>query len=323
MIKMIDLVLGGPDMSGTSTQVKDLVDNLRDRGMKIRDLRGNDNDTLFHAEVFSQYNEGYERRRDFLFDLDQHENATNTFRLILQDCELTNKVASCVRNDLDEYVNPNSADVWIMEEPPNRNGGQVCRVIEQRRSQYRPEGIDYQGKKFSNLFKINPIAAALAHQSYRTGEFMQFRGPLRDASKIIIRSRSEESACYQVFDKDLLPDGIGIEDYLSLPGHKVAFSKPPTDIFVACAHQGWTEKEYLELKRERSGDRTLDDHETNAAYQVMVNERYATDWIDNLYARGCEMYNSIPPEITRFNLYDSPKVIKEQMTAKLDEIMRG
>jgi thymidylate kinase len=320
---MIDLVLGGPDMSGTSTQVKDLVDHLRAKDMTIKDLSGTEIDALFHAQDFLQYNQGHETLRSFVTDTGRLSDALHTFNQAVIEYLGALQVASCVDNGITAYIDPNSADVWVMEEPTRRSSGQVCRVIEQNRSKFKPNNFDEENEAFSNLFKINPMAAAYAHQAYRTDEFLRFRGPLRDAGKIVIRSRSEESACYQIFHQTELPDGISLQDYIDLPGHEIAFGNPPTHIFVACAPENWTEKEYLELKRERSGNRTLDDHEVNAGYQLLVNKRYATEWIDELYQQGCESYGSTPPEITRFNLYDKPEVIKAQMTAKLDEILKA
>ena len=129
------------------------------------------------------------------------------------------KIASCVQNKSSTYVDPETADAWIFEEPTKRGAGQVNRTIEQHRSQYGSS--------------IDPIAAAYCHQVYRIDEFLRFREPLRKAGKIIIRSRSEESACYQIRDKKALPHGIDEKTYLSLPGHKIAFANPPTHIFIA------------------------------------------------------------------------------------------
>ena len=77
-----------------------------------------------------------------------------------------------MQNKVTSYIDPNSADVWIMEEPTKRGAGQVNRVIEQNRSAFNDE--------------LNPKAAAETHSVYRTDEFLRFRKPLRENNKIII-----------------------------------------------------------------------------------------------------------------------------------------
>ncbi|HKL24286.1 MAG TPA: hypothetical protein VJ912_03050, partial [Candidatus Nanoarchaeia archaeon] len=217
------------------------------------------------------------------------------------------KVASMIGNDVTTYINPNSADAWIMEEPSKRGAGQVNRVIEQNRS------------KFGD--KMNPFAAALTHQVYRSEEFLRFRKPIRENGKNVVRSRSEESACYQIYNKKFLPEGIKMKDYLRLPGHDVAFSNPPTNIFVVCGPKDWKEKDYLDLKKQRSDGRGTDDYESNAGYQVLVNKRYATDWLENLYKKASKLYGGGLPEITRFSIYDSKEEIKEKMNNKLEQLI--
>lgn len=194
-----------------------------------------------------------------------------------------------------------------MEEPTKRGAGQLNRTIEQNRSQFGDE--------------MNSIAASLAHQAYRTDEFLRFRQVFREKNKIILRSRSEESACYQIFDSQFLKNGISMDDYLHLPGHKIAFNHTPTNIFVVCGPESWTTQDYLQLKSERSNGRAIDDYENNPEYQVLVNKRYASGWIDELYKKGCAMHGGTTPEITRFNIYDSKEQIKEKMISKLETIL--
>lgn len=309
----LDLVVCGPDMSGTGTQITDIAKYFISKGYRVRDIRGTETDALFHAEEFQgqlptslknlthlrelpHSSEIYQR---FLFYAHQKLSGGGTNEDL--------QVASMIKNSVSTFVNPESADVWIMEEPTKRGAGQICRATEQNRSQYHD--------------RMNGKAAAEAHSIYRTDEFLRFRRVLRQKGRIIIRSRSEESACYQIKDKDILPNGVPLDDYLNLEGHKIAFANPPGYIFVVCGPANWTEQDYLKLKEERSGGRFLDDHELNVAYQLLVNNRYATDWISRLYEKGCERHNLKVPQITRFGINGSKEEIKKQMAHELERIL--
>ena len=68
MIPFVDLVIGGPDMSGTSTQVNDIIEFFKSRGKAVRDLRGTEIEALFHAVMFSEYNDDYLSLSEFLDD---------------------------------------------------------------------------------------------------------------------------------------------------------------------------------------------------------------------------------------------------------------
>lgn len=305
--KYLDLVIAGPDMSGTTTQIKDTINYFKNQGMTVKDLRGTETDALFHAKKFSEINKFYsgvselpdDVKKDFLFNVYGLMSGGGTN----QDLQ----IASMIKNNVTTYIDPNSADVWIMEEPVKRNAGQINRVLEQNRSQFGS--------------KTNHISAALSHQAYRSDEFLRFRKPLRDNNKIIIRSRSEESACYQLYDSKFSPKGMKVNDYLKLPGHKLAFKNSPTNIFVVCGPDNWTTKDYLELKEQRSSGRDIDDYESDANYQVMVNNRYASGWLENLYGQGAKMHDGTVPKITRFNIYDSLEEIKEKMQNKLESLL--
>lgn len=308
----VDLVIGGPDMSGTSTQVKDIVDYLKSIGKKVRDISGTEIDALFHAEIFNEYNENYISLKEFLKDSNVSEEKKKEFIYKANDLILglskkpDLQIASMLRNDLTTYIDPDSADVWIMEEPPRRTSGQIVRTFELNRSKYNVEP--------------NQISSAFSYQNYRFDEFYRFRKVLREKNKIIIRSRSEESACYQIFDKALIPTGISKAVYIRLPGNKVAFQNPPSHIFIACS-KNMTKEIYVDAKLKRGEGRILDDFEQNSDYQVLVNKRYSSDWLDTLYKEACEKYESKVPEITRFNMFDSKEAIKEQMITKLKEIL--
>ena len=303
----LDLVIGGPDMSGTTTQIDDIINYFQEQGKIVRDLRGTEIDALFHAEVFFKYNKDYTNLQEFL----NNTKVTRKKNLIFKLTELArkSKLSSMVRNDVSMYITPNSADVWISEEPPKRGAGQTNRFIEQNRSKWDSS--------------IDPQAAAVSHSVYRIEEFFRFRQPLRKAGKILLRSRSEESAPYQIYDKEKLSNGISLSDYLNLPWHEFAFGYAPTHIFIACAplEEDWTTEKYLELKNQREGDRKLDDHELNPSYQVLVNQRYASNWLETLYEKGCKMYRGKVPEIYRFNMLLPLGQIKEQMLGRLTNII--
>jgi len=305
----IDLVISGCDFSGTTTQLFGIADYLSSKGYKIRDIRGSEREAMFHSEAMKEFNQNYVSFGEFLKD---ETISKERIRRAIEELDnlmrLTDfKISSMVHNEISEYINPDSADVWIMEEPTRRSAGQTVRGFELYRSQFGS--------------KMNPVAAALAHQSYRSEEFFRFRKILREEGKIIVRSRSEESACYQIHDKENLPEGISREQYLSLPGHKIAFGNSPTHIFLVVGPADWKPIDYATLKGQRCGNRVLDDHEKNFEYQIMVNKRYATDWIENLYKEGCEMHEGKVPEITRFDIYDSKEQIINQMTSKLESII--
>jgi len=307
--KFLDLVIGGCDFSGTSTQINDLIEYFKSKGEKVRDLRGDEKDALFHAEIMKPYNNTHTSFNEVMSNRKIHPFIQiDVFNHINKILNMNSKISSMVQNDITEYINPNSADVWIMEEPTNRGAGQTVRRFELYRS------------KFGD--KINPISAALAHQAYRSEEFFRFRKIIREEGKRVIRSRSEESACYQISDKRYLLNGIPREQYLSLPGHQVAFGNPPTNIFVIVGPEDWKPNDYIKLREERCGERILDDHEKNVGYQLMVNKRYSTNWLEELYEEGCRMRGGNPPEITRFSINDSREDIKKKMINKLELIAR-
>ena len=316
--ELLDLVIGGPDMSGTSTQIGDVINYFQGIGKIVRDIRGTEIDALFHSQAFQKgvsrsWDKHYLNFGQFLSEVEECKSVSTSLpRDFLEYVNnllsggRTNqdlRVASMVKNEVSTYIDPNSADVWIMEEPPKRGSGQVCRTLEQNRSKYGSS--------------MDPVAAAVAHSVYRVDEFFRFRKHIKRS----VRSRSEESACYQIIDEEFLPNGIARDMYLDLPGHKIAFANPPSHIFVVCGPKDWTTKDYLELKEERNGGRMQDDHEKDAPYQILVNKRYASDWIDNLYKEGCGRFGVDVPEITRFNIYNSKDEIRRKMGLKLDNIL--
>ena len=316
-----DIVICGPDMSGTSTQINDFIEYFKSKGKTIRDIRGTEMDLLFHAEIFEKYNKEFMSLKDFLnSEQFSKEEKSDLLLEIYSFLSGYNKntdlfVGSFKKNQITTYINPNSADVWIMEEQTKRGSGQTSRVIDINRSSY-----DFQEL---GLPIIDGYSAALVHQAYRIDEFFRIRKILRENNKIIIRSRSEESACYQIYDKDYNIKGIKLKEYLTLPGHKIAFKFPPTHLFVVSGPRSWKKEKYLKLKEERTGKRILDDYELNTDYQLMVNKRYAGSWLNKLYEKGCKDNNSkYLPKIYRFSIYDSKDKIKQKMYKQLDEIFK-
>jgi hypothetical protein len=317
-------------MSGTSTQVKDLIECFRDLGKKVRDISGTELDALFHAEIFRDYNENYLNLKEFLQDKNVEEEKKKDFVYKANDLLLginqkpDLKVASMLENNITTYINPDSADVWIMEEPPRRSSGQIVRTFELNRSKYNVEP--------------DQISAAFSYQNYRFDEYYRFRKVLREKNKIIIRSRSEESACYQIFDKNVIPTGISKTVYIRLPGNKIAFENPPTHIFIVCGPENWSKDQYLlvsdnsklvlekyiNFRQKRSEARiNLDDFERNVDYQLLLNKRYAGNWINDLYKETCEKYKSQMPEIVKFNINDGKETIRKQMCEKINKILNA
>ncbi|HYD03631.1 MAG TPA: hypothetical protein VEC16_05010 [Alphaproteobacteria bacterium] len=320
--KYVDLVVSGPDFSGTSTQIDhDIIPYLKnDKNLVVRDIRGTEFDALFHAEKFKDWN------KDFS-SLEEFRNKVHNSHYEKLAVEMTKMLAgigynklhigSMVDSKIDcdketgkritEYIDPNSADAWIMEEPTYRGAGQVVRTIEL-----------YRTKFGSNA---NPYAAAMALQAIREDEFLRFRGPLRDAGKIIVRSRSEEAGCYQIHDKDANPNGIKHADFYGFPGNQKAFENPPTDLFIVCGPKGWDKDEYIKLKEARTGKRITDDFENNIPLQLLINERYAGNFIEDLYKWGCGANDSKPPKIYRFDIYKTKEVIRKKMQSRLEKIL--
>ncbi len=329
----IDFVIGGPDMSGTTSQIQDTIEYFQSRNKIVKDMRGTEINALFHSEMFKNINQKYLNVYEFLNDIKGFLDSGNLSQLLefnksnfsqlnayffftkkilteldgyKQDQDL--RITSMIKNDATNYVNPDSADIWIFEEPTKRGAGQTCRIVENNRSKFNSE--------------TDHISVATSHQVYRIAEFLRFRKHLREAGKIIIRSRSEESCCYQIFDEKLIKSGISESNYLNLPGHKIAFANPPTHLFIVCGPETWTAKDYIKLKEERSQGRgMIDDLEKDAPYQVLVNKRYATNWVNDVYDRGCAMHGTDTPKIERFDIYDSKEKIRKQMGKKLTEIL--
>jgi len=304
--KMIDLVVSGSDMSGTSTQVGILIDFFKNLGKRVKDIRGTEIDALFHAGIFKEYNEGYFNLKEYLQDPNVSDEKKKDFIYRANELLFKLKIASMIKNDITTYIDPDIADVWIMEEPAKRGGGQTVRTLEINRSQYGAE--------------TDQISASFSYQVSRLDEYFRFRKVLREKDKIIIRSRSEESMCYQVFDNKNLPNGITKSVYIRLPGNKIAFSNPPTHLFIACDPE-LTKEKYVELKMQRGEGRNLDDFENDADYQILVNKRYCSNWLERVYNETAKKYKSKCPQIFRFNMFLPKDKIKEIVESKMKNIL--
>jgi hypothetical protein len=113
-----------------------------------------------------------------------------------------------------------------------------------------------------------------------------------------------------------------MKQYLALPGNKIAFANPPTHIFVVCGHANWNREDYIEFKKTRSSGRlVIDDYENNTDFQLLVNSRYASSWIERLYNTGCKAGGTFVPVIERFDITDPKENIKFQISYKLENIL--
>jgi len=82
----LDLVIGGPDMSGTTTQIDDIINYFQEQGKIVRDLRGTEIDALFHAEVFFKYNKDYTNLQEFLNNTKKIHKPILLLKIIGQQC---------------------------------------------------------------------------------------------------------------------------------------------------------------------------------------------------------------------------------------------
>ncbi|MFP4523498.1 MAG: hypothetical protein ACLFNM_03055 [Candidatus Woesearchaeota archaeon] len=299
---ILDIVICGPDYSGTSTQVGDAIQFLKQQGLRVKDLRGNEVDAFFHTEQFQKLYSKFTSLKD-AENFYPAPNLRDYFRSELR----RGNIAAAVKAKNFSHINPNSADVFVMEEPTYRGSGMDIRSSLLYASQLKSE--------------ISPTTKAQAYAFDRLKEYNRFRKFFRKAGKIILRSRSEESACYQIFDKDYLKDGIAQRDYLSLEGNKVAFANPPTHIISVSGKEDWTIKDMIALREERNKNRDADDHEKDPHFQLMINKRYANHWLDNLYQSGCPKDTALP-QIDKLYIKDSRKNIRLQIEGILDSALK-
>jgi hypothetical protein len=293
--KCLDIVIGGPDYSGSSTQINDAISFFKNKGLVVRDLRGDEADALFHSEIMiknikktiNEFKNNYKnfksKDNDFPEVFSSFLEYKKLFRPLYSSKEvlmeplLNNEMfASCIKNDVSYYVNPADADVWVLEEPTRRGVGADIRSVGLHASKFNGE--------------VSQTTKAQIYSFDRLKEFIRFRGPLRSANKIILRSRSEESACYQIYDEFANPFGISLDSYLSLDGNKVAFKNYPSHIISVSGLDSWTIDDMIALRKERGNNRITDDLEKDAKYQLLVNQRYGGDWLHKLYSSaGCDI----------------------------------
>jgi len=286
---MLDIVISGLDSSGTTTQVQDAIDYFQKNSSLVRDLRGSDIDALFHADKFDDFNSNHIDLESFLNDPEIDESTKLRIMNSLAMEIRKMRVVSFVKTDRTNYADPKKADVWVLEEPPRRGSGLYCRVFEQNRAGF---GLER-----------NPLAEAHSHADYRVCEGHSYRIPARNADRIILRSRSEESTItYQQFDEEKLSDGILWEVFIEFPGHEIAFGFPPTHILIAHGPENWTREDYVKFVESRSKDRIRDDFEKDVDRQLLVNARYAHQgFLESAYEKGCRRYGREIPEIIRFD----------------------
>ncbi|MFP4524713.1 MAG: hypothetical protein ACLFO2_05415 [Candidatus Woesearchaeota archaeon] len=284
--KSLDIVVSGPDMSGTSTQVGDIIGYFEAKGLRVRDLRGGELDALFHAGAFNHINRGFRSLKEYELAVKAGREGSEDELGVFYKRALQLPRASCVQNDVSTYIDPESADVWVLEEPSKRS---LVRMVDMNMSRF--------------WASHDPFAQAFSYGDDRYHEFFRFRQALRKAGRIIVRSRSEESATYQIEDAERLPEGISVDEYLRIPGNATALRHPPSLVFTVHAPADWTEEEYKKLKRQRTGDRVLDDHELNIPYQLLVNSRYASDWLQEFYEYADGLFDGGVPGIASIPMY--------------------
>lgn len=300
--KMLDIVICGPDYSGTTTQIGDAIQFFKQQGLHVKDLRGNEVDAFFHTEKFQKQFGKYISLKDAQNNLPV-ANLRDYFRSELKK----SKVPAAIQSENFSFINPDSADVFVMEEPT-----------------YRGSGADIRNTFLyaSNLGEsVSQTTKAQSYAADRLKEFIRFRKHFREAGKIILRSRSEESACYQINDPNYLLEGISKKEYFALEGNKIAFANPPTDIITVSGKPDWTVEEMIALRQERGGNRITDDHEKDTQYQLLVNKRYANHWLDNLYTNGCPK-GVITPDIHRLYINEPKEVIRSQIEGILESALQ-
>ncbi|MBN1274842.1 hypothetical protein JXA12_00915 [Candidatus Woesearchaeota archaeon] len=309
----LDIVVAGPDGSGTSTQVRDVIDYCQARGLKVADLRGDEVDALFHAERFRRFNHRVSGSRFESYAGFAASGLVEEFKHdFLAQAKATldeGRFAACVDDPSFSFVDPSSIDVAVMEEPSRRAGLSV-RGVQLHRSRFGMPDDQY--------------AKAVGYAFDRECEFIRFRKQLRESGKVVLRSRGFEStSTYQEYDGLLLPNAPRREHIIGLPGNKLALQHPPTDIIVVHAPRDWSADEYLSLKGVRMRGRMLDDHEKDVEYQLLVNARYASDWLEGLYELGRSLYGAAPPRIHRIEMYDEDRspLGKQAIRRRVHEVM--
>ncbi|MFP4118506.1 MAG: hypothetical protein ACLFTH_00450 [Candidatus Woesearchaeota archaeon] len=327
----LDIGISGFDRSGTSTQINGIIDHLEKQyGLQVKDFRGSENAALFHADQFRDKIGNHISWKGFLLDNSIPSSVkmelSYEFAKLMEgvstingpDGEPVNKKAGADLKigafaDDDEYftrLSLENLDVAIFEEPAKRTSGVSCRKVEQKMSAFDRD--------------LTPRETLLAHSIYRKDEFLRFRERLRMHNKIIVRSRTEESTmAYQFMDKNVLPKGTTLEEFMDAPGiTEYALKYPPTHLFIVCGPEDMTKDDLKSIYNARNDGRVEDDFEKNLDYQLLVNNRYASGEVELLYEKLCPELGARKPEFIYLNLYDDIETMNSKITGELDRIIK-
>ncbi|MGM5481737.1 MAG: hypothetical protein ACQESE_05005 [Nanobdellota archaeon] len=325
--KAIDIGVSGFDRSGTSTQINGIINHLETKyDLRVKDFRGSENAALFHADKFMHYINGHRSLKEFLLDnsvpVDHKQHLAFEFMKLLEGvyedngtyvfrkADMDMKVAA-INDDEKNYtkISPDFLDVGVFEEPSKRTAGVSSRKTELKMS------------AFDRL--ITPYENLIAHSVYRKDEFLRFREKLRQMNKIIVRSRTEESTiAYQFKDENVLSNGSTLEQFMSMPGiTEYALKYPATHLFIVCGPENMTLDNLKEIYSSRDDGRIQDDHEKNLDYQLLVNNRYASGFVERMYEKLCPQVGSQKPEFIYLDLKDNIPTMNKKIASHLDRII--
>ncbi len=322
MKSYLDIVICGPDHSGTSTQINDSIEFFKNKNLVVKDLRGGEFNALFHRQSEFIYDKlkfccSEDEVKKSIVNYDSfvkfanEKKVTNLIRevdeKIIKDLR-SNKPSSMVDNGICNFINPDYADVWVMEEPSKRGVGFAIRNLLMYASSFN----QYYDKK----------EEAYAYSLDRKVEFDLYRKVLRDEGKIILRSRSEESLLYQLHDREIIRDGYLLSEAISLPGNKNAFMNGPDHLLVVAGKDGWTLSDAEKLAL-RGTNKVLDDFEQDIPRQALVGRRYASSDLEDMYAQANIFFGSKIPSFHRFDIWKSKGEIRDEMNSVLEKILVG
>ncbi|MGM5480326.1 MAG: hypothetical protein ACQESC_02595 [Nanobdellota archaeon] len=327
----LDIVVSGFDRSGTSTQITGIINHFQEKyDANVKDFRGTENAVLFHTphiqDIIKRHDLSQKHISWKTFLLDNNIPSTLKQEISFEYAKMMEGVESKDNSlkkanidlkigaivDDNEYFTaiPLDFDVGVFEEPSKRSAGVDSRKTEQKMSSFKRSGT--------------PREALDAHSVYRKSEFLQFRKPLREANKIIVRSRSEESTlAYQFFDEKVLENGISEEEFLSKAGiSKYALVNPPTHAFIVCGPEDMTKEDLKKLYASREDGRVADDYEKDLDYQLMVNKRYASGFVEKMYEKFSKQFNTKKPEFIYLSLYDNIETINKKIGDNIERMVK-
>jgi hypothetical protein len=90
---------------------------------------------------------------------------------------------------------------------------------------------------------------------------------------------------------------------------------------VAHGPDNWTVADMTAFAEKRMGGRLRDDYEKDADYQLLINKRYATDSLENLYRVGTKLHHGIMPTFIRFDMTKPKNLLQIEMTRALNKIL--